>query len=105
MTRSTSSIVCEFISDLERGEEFTARQLFELLEQDGATHAAVSGTLHRLVRLNVLAIVRKDRLGCKRKSYVFQVVNPDLPVTTNEHRRALYGFTRTDTERTPLFKE
>lgn len=105
MTRSTSSLVCEFVTDLKRGEEFTARQLFELLEQDGATHAAVSGTLHRLVRLDILTIVRKDRLGCERKSYVFQVVNPDLPVTTKEHKRSVCGFTRTDTERTPLFKE
>jgi hypothetical protein len=105
MTRSTSSLVCEFVTDLKPGEEFTARQIFELLEQDGATHAAVSGTLHRLVRLDVLTITRKDCLGCERKSYVFCVVNPHIPVTTNERRHSACGFTRTDTHREPLFKE
>lgn len=106
MIRSTSSLVCEFVTDLSRGEEFTARQIFELLEQDGATHAAVSGILHRLVRLDVLTITRKGYLGnCLRRSYIFQVINPDLPVTTNGHRHSVCGFTRTDTERTPLFKE
>lgn len=104
MTRPTSSLVCEFVTYLKPGEEFTARQIFELLEQDGATHAAVSGTLHRLVRRDTLTIVRKDCLGCERKSYVFQVVNPDLLMTT-KHKRSACGFTRMDTKRTPLFKE
>lgn len=102
---TTSQLVCDFVLSLKPGEEFTARQLFELLEQDGATHAAVSGTLHRLARLDVLTVDRKDCLGCDRKSYVFRVINTDVVVNTVERKRVACGYTRTDTHREPLFKE
>lgn len=102
--KSTSSIIYEFVRELALGEKFTAYQLYQLTECDGATHSAVCGILHRLTRAGMLAVISKEPVDSTRPQYVFQVIDPSITVSVIETKKTGHGFTRHDTERHPLFE-
>lgn len=102
--KSTSSIIYEFVRELNPGERFTSYQLYQLTKCDGTTHPAVCAILHRLTRAGMLAVIGKESVDSTRPQYVFQVIDPSVTITVVETKKTRHGFTRHDTKRHPLFK-
>lgn len=103
---NASSYICDFVRTLEIGDNFTSRELWELIDDPEVSYAAVSACLHRLTRAEALKITCKTTRDGQRRSYLFEVVDPQLISPSSLRRQRPRRGVREDfNPRMPLFQE